>query len=424
MKSSQLVSSFAEIAREKGIDRDALQMIVEEVFRTMIRKRYGADEAFEIIFNPDSGDMQIFHIREVVENMGLEDPVTEIEVDDAIEIAGDVEPGDEIATEVDVSQFGRRAVMTARQTFRQKIRTIEKENVFEEYKDQIGEIVVGEIYQIRRDRVLVIHDKVELILPKDEQIPREYYRKGEMLRAVVERVERDKGGAPQIIISRASSTLMQRLFEVEVPEVYDGIVELKSIAREPGQRAKVAVTSHEERVDPVGACVGMKGVRIHAIVRELNNENIDVVEWSSDTIEFIKRALSPADPVDVDVRDDLDPPRAKVVVRAEEVSQAIGRGGQNIRLASKLTGYELDVYRELQPDEEDIDIEEFDDVLTEEILQRLHEIGCDSARAVLDLTVDELARRAEMESELAERIIEIIRAELEGAEEIEGSFEE
>ncbi len=423
MKSSKLVSSFAEIAREKGIDRDALQMIIEEVFRTMIRKRYGSDEAFEIIFNPDSGDMMIYHIREVVEQMALEDPVTEIELPDALEIAGDFEVGDEVATEVDVSEFGRRAVMTARQTFRQKIRSIEKENVYNEYSEMIGEIVVGEIYQIRRKEVLVIHDKVELILPKSEQIPREYYRKGDMLRAVVKEVQRDKGGAPRVIISRASPVLMQRLFEVEVPEVYDEIVEIKSIAREPGQRAKVAVTSHDERVDPVGACVGMKGVRIHAIVRELNNENIDVVEWSPDSIQFIKRALSPASPVNVDLRDDLDPPRAKVVVRAEEVSQAIGRGGQNIRLASQLTGYELDVYRELQEDEEDIDIEEFSDVLTEEILERLHEIGCDSARAVLDLSVDELSRRAEMDRELSGRIIDIIRAELEGEEQPEGSIE-
>jgi N utilization substance protein A len=423
MKSSKLVSSFAEIAREKGIDRDALQMIIEEVFRTMIRKRYGSDEAFEIIFNPDSGDMMIYHIREVVEQMALEDPVTQIELPDALEIAEDFEVGDEVATEVDVSEFGRRAVMTARQTFRQKIRSIEKENVYNEYSEMIGEIVVGEIYQIRRRQVLVIHDKVELVLPKSEQIPREYYRKGDMLRAVVKEVQRDKGGAPRVIISRASPVLMQRLFEIEVPEVYDEIVEIKSIAREPGQRAKVAVTSHDERVDPVGACVGMKGVRIHAIVRELNNENIDVVEWSPNSIQFIKRALSPAHPVDVDLRDDLDPPRAKVVVRAEEVSQAIGRGGQNIRLASELTGYELDVYRELQEDEEDIDIEEFADVLNEEVLERLHEIGCDSARAVLDLSVDELSRRAEMDRELSGRIIDLIREELEGAERPEQSVE-
>lgn len=423
MKSSKLVSSFAEIAREKGIDRDALQLIVEEVFRTMIRKRYGSDEAFEIIFNPDSGDMMIYHIQDVVDRMDLVDPVTEIEIDDALEIAGDFEVGDEVATEVDIAEFGRRAVMTARQTFRQKIRSIEKENVYNEYTEVIGEVVVGEIYQIRRREVLVIHDKVELILPKSEQIPREYYRKGDMLRAVVKEVQRDKGGAPRVIISRSDPLLMERLFEVEVPEVYDEIVEIKSIAREPGQRAKVAVTSHDQRVDPVGACVGMKGVRIHAIVRELNNENIDVVEWSPDPVQFIKRSLSPAHPVNVDLRDDLTPPRARVVVRAEEVSQAIGRGGQNIRLASKLTGYELDVYRELQPDEEDIDIEEFSDVLTEDIIDRLHEIGCDSARAVLDLSVDELARRADMDRELSDRIIGIIRAELEDEGQPQSSLE-
>jgi N utilization substance protein A len=419
MQSTNLVSSFAEIARDKGIERDTLQMIVEDVFRAMIRKRYGSDEAFEIIFNPDHGDIQVLHIRAVVETLDLEDPVTEIELQDAIKIGEDFEVGDEVASEVDIAEFGRRAVMTARQTFSQRIRDIEKENVHRTYQDIVGEVVVGEIYQIRRREVLVIHNKVELLLPREEQIYKDRYRKGDMLRAVVKEVRRDAGSNPQVIISRADAVFMERLFELEVPEIYDGIVEIKRIVREPGDRAKVAVVSHDDRIDPVGACVGMKGVRIHAVVRELGNENIDVLEWTADPNELIKRALSPAKPIAVSVNDDLDPPRAKVVVRADEVSQAIGRGGINIRLASMLTGYEIDIYREISEEEEDIEITEFADELDPDTLQQLQNIGCDTARAVLELSIDELVRRSGMEQETAERVMSIIRAEFE-EEEFEG----
>ncbi len=411
MHSSDLVSSFAEIAREKGIERDLLQLIVEDVFRAMIRKRYGADEAFEIIFNPDHGDIQILHIREVVPNLDLEDPVTQIEAKDAVEIDEDFEIGDEVASEVNVANFGRRAVMTARQTFSQRIRDIEKENVFVRYSDFIGEVVVGEVYQTRRREVLVIHDKVELILPREEQIYKDRYRKGDMLRAVIKEVRRDAGNNPQVIISRASPLFMERLFELEVPEIDEGIVEIKKIVREPGDRAKVAVISHDDRIDAVGACVGMKGSRIHAVVRELGNENIDVLQWADDSHDLIKRALAPANPISVITNDDLEPPRAKVVVDAEEVSKAIGRGGINIRLASALTGYEIDVYREISDEEEDIEIGEFGDELSEEILQKLRNIGCDSAKAVLELSVDELARRTAMDSEVAAKVLSVIRAE-------------
>lgn len=419
MHSSVLVSSFAEIAREKGIDRDSLQMIVEDVFRAMIRKRYGSDEAFEIIFNPDHGDIQILHIREVVPNYDLEDPVTQIEIRDAVNIDESFDIGDEVASEVDIADFGRRAVMTARQTFSQRIRDIEKDNVYRDYSDLIGEIVVGEIYQIRRREVLVIHNRVELLLPREEQIYKDRYRKGDMLRAVVKEVRRDTGSNPQVIISRADPIFMERLFELEVPEIYDGIVEIKRIVREPGERAKVAVVSHDERIDPVGACVGVKGVRIHAVVRELGNENIDVLEWSDDSHRLIARALSPANPVSVVINDELDPPRAKVVVKADEVSQAIGRGGINIRLASRLTGYEIDVYREIAEDEEDVDIDEFADAFTPETLEKLHNIGCDTAKAVLELSVDELVRRSGLDHETARRVIAVIRAEFEDEEEEE-----
>ena len=417
MQSANLVSSFAQIAHDKGMERDTLQLIIEDVFRAMIRKRYGADEAFEIIFNPDSGDIQILHIREVVEDWDLHDPVTQIEETDAKDFDEDFEAGDEVASELSLEDFGRRAVMTARQTFRQRIRDIEKEKIYAKYSELIGEIVVGEIYQTRRREVLVVNEDAELVLPRNEQIYKDRYRKGDMLRSVVKEVQRDAGNSPQVIISRSSPALMERLFELEVPEVYDGIVEIKRIVREPGDRAKVAVMSHDDRIDPVGACVGMKGVRIHAVVRELANENIDVLLWTDDPFLLIKRALSPASPVTVTINEDLVPPRAKVVVKADEVSQAIGRGGINIRLASKLCGYEIDVYREIAEDEEDIDIEEFGDELAEETVQRLKEIGCDTGRAVMELSLDELQRRTGFARDTAEGVMQVIELEFERGEE-------
>jgi N utilization substance protein A len=283
----------------------------------------------------------------------------------------------------------------------------------------VGEIVVGEVYQTRRREVLVIHDKVELVLPREEQIYKDRYRKGDMLRAVIKEVRRDAGNNPQVIISRAAPLFMERLFELEVPEIDEGIVEIKKIVREPGDRAKVAVISHDERIDPVGACVGMKGSRIHAVVRELANENIDVLEYSEDPHKLISSALSPAKPLSVSINDELVPPRAKVVVNADEVSKAIGRGGINIRLASALTGYEIDVYREIAADEEDVDIDEFADELNEETLQRLRDIGCDSAKAVLELSKEELMRRAVLDEQLAEHILSVIRAEFADEEEEE-----
>lgn len=409
--SNDLVSSFAEIAREKGIEREMLQLIVEDVFRAMIKKRYGADESFEIIFNPDHGDIQVLHIREVVADYDLSDPVTQIEYSDAIKIDEDFEIGDEVASEANVLLFGRRAIMTARQTFSQRIRDIEKENIFQKYNDIVGEIVVGEVYQIRRREVLVIHNKVELILPREEQIAKDRYHKGDMLRAVVKEVRRDPGAYSQVIISRADPLFMERLFELEVPEMEEGLIEIKKIVREPGERAKVAVSSYDERVDPVGACVGMKGARIHAVVRELGNENIDVIHWTDDKEEFIRRALSPATPVSIAINDNLVPPRAKVIVQSDEVSQAIGKGGINIRLASRLTGYEIDVYREIPSTEEDIEIEEFSDEIPAEMLTKLRDIGCDTARAVLELNPDELSRRTGLSTEETREILRIIKAE-------------
>ena len=413
MRSEDLVSSFGEIARAKDIDRDTLQIIVEDVFRAMLRKRYGSDEAFEIIFNPEQGDIQILHIQEVVGDWDLVDPVTQIKRSAARKIDEGFDVGDEVASELDVSDFGRRAVMTARQTFRQRIRDIEKEQVYEEYTELIGEIVVGEIYQVRRHETLLMHEDTELVLPKNEQIPEDHYRKGNMLRTVVKEVRRDAGSDPQVVVSRTSPVFMERLFEVEVPEVYDGLVEIKKVARIPGDRAKVAVTSHDEKVDPVGACVGVKGVRIHAVVRELSNENIDVMQWSDDPQELIARALSPAEPTSVALNEDADPPRARVEVAADEVSQAIGKRGVNIKLASQLTGFEIDVYREIPADEEDIDIEEFADELSEDTIEKLKHIGCDTGKAVLELRADALARRAGLDRDVAERVLDIIETEFE-----------
>jgi len=413
MRSEDLVSSFGEIARAKDIDRDTLQIIVEDVFRAMLRKRYGADEAFEIIFNPKQGDIQILHIQEVVGDWDLVDPVTEIKVSDAKGIDEGFEVGDEVASELDIADFGRRAVMTARQTFRQRIRDIEKEQVYEEYTELIGEIVVGEIYQVRRHETLLMHEDTELVLPKKEQIPGDHYRKGNMLRTVVKEVRRDAGSDPQVVVSRTSPVFMERLFELEVPEVYDGHVEIKKVARIPGDRAKVAVLSHDEKVDPVGACVGVNGRRIHEVVRELSNENIDVMEWSDDPQELIARALSPAEPTGVTLNQDAEPPRARVEVVADEVSQAIGKRGVNIKLASQLTGYEIDVYREIPADEEDVDIEEFGDELSDETIQKLKHIGCDTGKAVLELSADALARRADLARETAQRVLDIIETEFE-----------
>ena len=413
MRSEDLVSSFGEIARAKDIDRETLQIIVEDVIRAMIDKRYGSDEAFEIIFNPNQGDIQILHIQEVVPDYELVDPVTEMEVSKAQEMDEGVEVGDEVAGELNINDFGRRAVLTARQTFRQRIRDIEKEKIYEEYSELVGEIIVGEIYQVRRHETLLMHEGVEVSLPRNEQIPSDHYRKGNMLRTVVKEVRRDAGSDPQVVVSRTSPVFMERLFEIEVPEVYDGIVEIKEIARIPGDRAKVAVTSHDERVDPVGACVGVKGVRIHAVVRELANENIDVMEWSENPNVMVKRALSPANPTSVSLNDDADPPRARVEVPSDEVSQAIGRRGVNIKLASQLTGYEIDVFREIPADEEDIDIEEFGDELTEETIEKLKHIGCDTGKAVLELTADALARRADLDRDVAGRVRDIIEAEFE-----------
>lgn len=413
--SKLIIQSFAEIAKDKGIEKDLLLSILEDVFRTMIRKKYESDDAFEVILNADRGEIQILHIREVVPADELTDEVTEITLEEAQKHDPDLELYDEYAQEISITDFGRRAVTMARQQLAQRIREIEKDNIFEDYSDRIGEIVLGDVYQVRNNKdILVNHNGVELMLPKNEQIYKDRFRKGDTIRAVVVEVKRYSGN-PTVIISRTSPLFLERLFENEIPEVFDGIIELKRIAREPGDRSKVAVISHDERVDPVGACVGMKGIRIHAVVRELQNENIDVINYSSDKIEFIKRALQPAKVLKVEMNEDGT--RASVLVPADEVSKAIGKGGVNIRLASKLVDCEIDVFREVE-EEDDIDIAEFEIDFGAETIDVLREIGCDSARAVLELDEEELVRRTDgrITEEEAERIIDIIAYEFEDEE--------
>ncbi len=410
--SKQIISSFAEIAREKNIDRDMLLSILEDVFRTMIRKKYESDESFQVILNADRGEIQILHVQEVVPADELTDPVAEIALEEALKIDPDAELYDELAQEIQIADFGRRAVTMAGQQLAQRIREIEKDNIYEDYSDRVGEIILGDVYQVRHNKdILVNHNGVELLLPKSEQIYKDRYRKGDTIRAVVTGVHM-RNGNPTVIISRTSELFLERLFENEIPEVFDGIIELVRIARAPGDRSKVAVLSHDERVDPVGACVGMKGIRIHAIVRELQNENIDVINFTPDKIEFIKRALQPAEVLKVELNEEAK--QANVLVPADEVSKAIGKGGVNIRLASKLAEVEIDVYREVEA-EDDIDIDEFTVDFGEEVIQMLHDIGCDTARAVLELDANELVSRTneEIDPELAEKIMSVIAYEFE-----------
>ena len=410
--SKQIISSFAEIAKEKGIDRDLLLTILEDVFRTMIRKKYETDDAFSVILNADRGEIQILHVQEVVPAEELADPIGEIVLEDAQKIDPDIELYDELAQEVNILDFGRRAVNMARQQLAQRIREIEKDNIYEDYTDRVGEIILGDVYQVRHNKdILVNHNGVELLLPRNEQIYKDRYRKGDTIRAVVTGVHM-KNGNPTVIISRTSELFLERLFENEIPEVFDGIIDLVKVARAPGDRSKVAVQSHDERIDPVGACVGMKGIRIHAIVRELQNENIDVINYTKDRVEFIKRALQPADVMKVEL--DEKGEKASVLVPADQVSKAIGKGGVNIRLASKLSEYEIDVYREVE-EEDDIDLAEFTDDFGDQTIQLLFSIGCDTARAVLELSADEIVSRTndEIDEALARKIIEVIAYEFE-----------
>lgn len=409
---SEIVESFSQMVREKGIDKDILVGIVEDVFSMMVRKRYGQEAKFDVVVNMEKGDIEIFLERAVVET--VEDPTTQIAVEEARRLSGEVlEVGEDYVEVIPLESFGRRLVVSAKQNLNQRIKEIEREQVYNEYSSAVGDIIVGEIYQTRRNEVLISHNRNELLLPRSEQIAKEHYKKGDTIRAVVKEV-RKNSGSPVVVVSRADPKFLAKLFEMEIPEIYDGIIEIKRIAREPGERAKVAVESHDDRIDAVGACVGMKGVRIHTIVRELNNENIDVINFSEQAETFIARALAPAKLKSIELNREAH--TANVLVAADQVSLAIGRNGQNIRLASKLTGFELNLLKEGGEDEYDIDLDEFEDELGAELIGQMAAVGLKSARDVLEATMDKMLSVSGMTQDRVEEVREILRKELEEAE--------
>ncbi len=411
MDSINLVESFSEFKEFKNIDRATMMHILEEVFRHMLIKKHGSDDNFDIIVNIDKGDLEVWRNREIVEDGEVEDDNSEIAYSEAIKIEPDFEIGEEVSEEVKMVDFGRREILAIRQNLISKIQEYEKDNVYKKYKDKIGEIITGEVYQVWKKEILVLDDEdIELILPKSEQIPSDFYRKGDTIRAIVLKVEM-KNANPYIMISRTSPVFLERLFEAEVPEVYDGLITIKNIVREPGERAKVAVESYDDRIDPVGACVGMKGSRIHSIVRELKNENIDVINYTTNSSLFITRALSPAKIVNVKLNEDRK--RADVYLKPDQVSLAIGKGGFNIKLAGKLTGYEIDVYRDTDVDVEDVDLKEFSDEIDLWIINEFKAIGCDTAKSVLSITKEELVNRTDLEEETVNEVLKILKAEFE-----------
>ena len=413
MNASVLIESFADFARQKNIDRPTMIRILEDVFRTMIRKRYETDENFDIIINADKGDLEMWRFREIVDD-NSEDiwDHDKISLSEARKIEPDFEIGEEVAEEIKLEDFGRRAVMTARQTLIQKVKDLEKDILFQKYKDLVGEIITGEVYQILSREVLLIDaEGNEISIPKNEQIPKDRFRKGDQVRAIVDRVEMINGN-PKIILSRTSPVFLERLFESEVPEVYDGLITIKKVVREPGERAKVAVESYDDRIDPVGACVGMKGSRIHSIVRELQNENIDVINYTDNLDLYISRALSPAKISSIKI--DEDEGRVSVYLKPDQVSLAIGKGGQNIKLASRLVGLEIDVFREIDElEEEDVDLDEFSDEIESWVIDELKRIGLDTAKSVLELSKEELERRTDLEEETINDVLKILRQEFE-----------
>lgn len=411
MNNINLIDSFQEFKDFKNIDRPTMMSVLEDVFRSMLRKKYGTDENCDIIVNTDNGDLEIWRTRRVMEDGFSEDDALEVEIAEAKTIDPDLEVGDDAIEQVTLESFGRRAILAARQTLVSKIIELEKDEVYKKYKDRIGEIVSGEVYQVWKKEMLVMDDDGnELILPKTEQIPADFFKKGDNVKAVVLRVDMQNNN-PRIIISRTAPSFLERLFEQEVPEVFDGLITIKNIVREPGERAKVAVESYDDRIDPVGACVGMKGSRIHGIVRELKNENIDVINYTNNLSLYIQRALSPAKITSIKLDDETK--RASVYLKSDQVSLAIGKGGYNIKLAGKLTGYEIDVYRENEENEEDVDLDEFTDEIEDWIIDELKAVGCDTAKSVLNLSVEDLVKRTDLEEETIRDVINILKSEFE-----------
>lgn len=409
-----MVDTFKEFKDTKNIDRTTLMSVLEESFRNVIAKIFGSDENFDVIVNPDKGDFEIYRNRIVVADGEVKDQNKEIALSDAIKIEPDYEVGEEVSEKVDFSKFGRRAILNLRQTLASKVLGLEHDSLYNKYKDRVGQVIAGEVYQVWKREVLLVDDENnELILPKSEQIPHDVYRKGETVRAVIKEVNNENNN-PKIILSRTSNMFLERLLEAEVPEIADGLITIKRIARMPGERAKIAVESYDDRIDPVGACVGVKGSRVHGIVRELCNENIDVVNYTANIKLFIQRALSPAKISSINV--DEENKKAEVYLRPEEVSLAIGRGGMNIKLASMLTEYTIDVFRELDESEvdEDIYLDEFSDEIDQWIIDSIKGIGLDTAKAVLNAPRDMLVEKADLEEETVDNVLKILRAEFEG----------
>jgi N utilization substance protein A len=409
MENLNLISNFAEFKELKNIDKATMIGVLEDVFRHALQKQFESDENFDVIINPEKGDLEIWRTREVVADDAVEDPNTQIGVTEVKAIDSSYEVGDEYTDQIKMNQFGRRAVLSLRQNLASRLLDLEKANIYEKYSEKVGEIITGEVYQVWKREVLLVDDEEnELILPKSEQIPNDFYRKGDTIKAIVKSVEMNNN-KPRIILSRTANEFLERLFEQEVPEIFDGLITIKNIVRIPGERAKVAVESYDDRIDPVGACVGMKGSRIYTIVKELRNENIDVLNYTANPQLMIQRSLNPAKISSITI--DEERKTASVYLKPDQVSLAIGKGGLNIRLSKMLTGYDIDVYREIE--EEDVALTEFSDEIEAWIIDALKAAGCDTAKSVLELPVEEIASRADLEVEQAEKVVEILKAEFE-----------
>lgn len=414
--SVNFIDSFSEFKEMKNMDRPTMIRVLEDVFRTLIKKKYGSDEQFDVIVN-QKGDLELWRVRNIVPDGEVEDENSQISVSEARQVQSDYEVGEDCYQALFLEEFGRRAVMAARQTLISRVVELQKDEIYKKYQDRIGEIVSGEVHQVLKREILLLDDISgnELLLPKSDMIKGDHYRKGDMVRCVIKRVDL-RNNTPLIIVSRTDNSFLEKLLEQEVPEIEDGLITIRQIVRQPGERAKVAVESYDDRIDPVGACVGMKGSRIHGIVRELRNENIDIINYSSNTLLMIQRALTPAKVSKIDIVSNTETnKKVNVFLDQDQVSLAIGRGGQNIKLASKLTGFEIDVFREDSVyEEEDIDLDEFTDEIEEWIIEELKSIGCDTAKSVIRLSVEELVRRTDLEEETVLDVKKILEAEFEG----------